>query len=72
VNRRRSQSAQAGQVLSGAVAFVDSQSISGIGFIKLYHPVVSLHFGNNGGTGDRETQTITSGYTILGQFDFGK
>ncbi len=55
VNGRWSQSAQAGEVLPGAVAFVLSQPIARVNPVKLYHQPVASHFGNNRGTGNRET-----------------
>ena len=64
--------AQAGEVLPGAVAFVFGQAVAGIDLIKLHHDTVAGYFSHDGGTGDREAESIAIDDARLGEGYLGQ
>ena len=69
---RWSQLVQTGTVLPRAVAFVSRQPITRINSIKLHHQTVASYLSYDGGTGNREAQTITISYPLLRQCCLGQ
>ena len=64
---RWSQPVQAGNMFLGAVTFMFRQPVTRTDPVELSHQVIASYFGNDGGTGNGETETITINQSFLRQ-----
>ena len=62
---RRSQSVQAGDMFLGTVTLMFRQSVTRTDPVKLSHKVIASYFGDDGGTGNREAETIAINHSFL-------
>ena len=64
---RGSQPVQAGDMFLSAVTFMFRQPVTRTDSVKLSHQVVTSYFGDDGGTGNGEAETIAINQSFLRQ-----